>query len=58
MINSMSSLDVDAADITDNDNVASVLETSVAISILGINSGTGATKSKPCTAVDYMTLAK
>ena len=58
VINFMSSLAVEAADIAANDNFDTVLESNVAVSTSSINSCKGRIKSKPSPVVDCMTLAK
>ena len=56
VISSMSSLAMDVADITDDDNFASILESN--ISIFSMKSDTGAVTTRLAPTIDHETLSK
>ena len=56
--NSLSSLAVDEADITDDCNFSTVLDSHVSVSILGLESGAGLIKTSPNPKIEHTTLCK
>jgi len=57
VISSMSSLAVDTADITDDENLASILESNVFVSVASMKT-TGAVKTSRASPIDHETLSK
>ena len=58
VVSSMRSLAIDAADTTDDDNFASILESRVSVSISSVKSNTDAIKTRPVPTIDHAILPK
>ena len=58
VVNYLSSLAVDASDITGNNNLSTVLDSHISVSIMSFESGAGSVKTRTTPKIEYVTVSK